>query len=206
MSFKRFEQELKMDVDREIERIPSHARANLGAGLEKFANERAAHENHVANFCQIHDVSRRGYEIATKIAEEMARVALRTRIKPADDSDYLRMMKSAGVSIDHSEGRLLEGFTEGYMAKKASGRALSPAEVLFDLSPISQEAKLASKESVAAEAVVNAFPHFGKVGRYAAAALPVVGIGSYLYGKSKGHGQGQQQLADALYERAGKNQ
>lgn len=194
-----------MVVEQEVALIPFHSRAIVETGLAKFAEDKSIKDKHIANFCQTHEVSRRGYDIATKIAEEMAAVALATRVKPADDIDYLKMMKSAGVDIDHSEGQLLEGFTEGYMDKKASGRALDPVETLFDLSSLSDAAKTASKEAEAVKAVVNQFPYFGKVGRYAAAAIPVAGVGAYFYGKNKGHREGQQQLADALYERAGKS-
>lgn len=192
MTFAKFEKQVEDQVNSEIDMIPQHARANIESSLGKFAHDRKATEAFISSFCEDHDISRQGYDMVTKIAGEIASCSMRSRIGPVDDIDYLKMMKSAGVVVNPDDGRSIEGFVEGYMSKIAAGEQLSPAELLFDMTPMAQQSKVAN----------NQYPNFGRFGRYFTAALPVAALGSYVAGRYKGYDKGQQELADALYENA----
>lgn len=199
MSYGRFMEALEADCQAILDEIPTEQRLNVSTGMRKQAEARQTNDEFVDAFCQKHGISRRGYAVCTKIAQDLAETAMRLQFGVPDDKDYLYMMKSAGVRVEPDEGRSLVGFVANYSTKVAQGVRLTPEELIFEQTHMGQQVKMASTANVAGEAAKNLYPYFGKVGRWAAFGLPIVGTGAYIKGRMDGSNAANQAVADALF-------
>jgi len=130
------------------------------------------------------DLSPIASRMVEKIAEEVTQLTLQARLTAPQDEHYKFLMKSAGVEVPDSPveevTRVLETIQE--LEKVAAGGEVAAAKSLM-------------KE------VAPGLLRWGTLGRWGTAALVPTGVGAYLYGKHKGRGVGQQELADALAAR-----